>query len=397
MGLLLVAQSARMLAQSAARAGLSAAALDYFADADTRRHAARCLAVEPAPGGFDEAAWLEAADRLAPPGEESGLVYGGGIDTRPGLVAKLARGRTLLGNSPATLRRVNTPKTFFHLLDTLAIPYPQTRFAPPGDLEGWLIKPGCGEGGKGVGFAAKKRPALGDRYYQRHLQGEAFSALFLADGRQARIIGFNTQWTAGHDPSQPFLFAGAVNRAEIDAVQRTSVEAYARKLTAALGLVGLNSLDFMAGQGVCQVLELNPRPSATMALYDEDVAEGLLAWHIAACRGRLPPNSPPSGPVRALRIVYAPRAVVVEEDTRWPPGCADIPNPGTKIAGGQPLCSLMAQGRNPGEAEAALRTAEAECLRGLPPALEDGRTELTPHDFTESRRAGPPAILPPHP
>lgn len=369
MDLLLVAQSARMLAQSAARVGHRACAIDGFGDADTRRHAAHCLALAAGPQGFDGAELLQAADRLAPPGGDCGLVYGSGIDTRPELVEKLARGRKLFGNSPATLRRANNPREFFRLLDRLAIPYPATRFAPPACLDGWLVKPGCGEGGKGVGFAAKNRPAPADAYYQRHIPGEALSVLFIADGQEARVIGCNTQWTASHDLGQPFLFAGAVNRAELDAAQRASLADHAGKLTAALGLVGLNSLDFMVEAGICRVLELNPRPSATMALYDEDFDAGLLAAHVAACRGRLPTVRP--GPARALRIVYAPQPLTIRGGFRWPVACADIPHPGTAINTGEPLCSLLAQGGDRDAVEALLKTQEAELLRGLLPAKAD--------------------------
>ncbi len=310
-GLLLVAQSARMLAQSAARAGLRAYAIDCFADADTRRHAARCLALVPGLKGFDETELLQAADRIAP---GANLIYGSGIDTRADLVGKLARGRELFGNPPEILHRVNNPLEFFRLLDMLAIPYPETRFSPPDGLEGWLIKPGCGEGGKGVGFAAKKRPMQGDAYYQRHIPGEALSVLFVADGKQARILGFNTQWTSSHDTGQPFLFAGAVNRAELDAAQRSRIGEYTGKLTVALGLVGLNSLDFMVGDGVCRVLELNPRPSATMALYDGDFDDGLLAAHIAACRGRLPATPARPDPRHADHL----RAAVCDDPGGFP-------------------------------------------------------------------------------
>ena len=372
MVLLLIAQSARMLAQSAARAGLAACAIDHYADADTRRLAARCFSVAPEAGA---AGWLASANQAAPPGRPCALVYGSGVDTRPGLLAQLAQGRALLGNPPAILRRVHSPQTFFRLLQSLGIPYPETRFAPPECAAGWLVKPGCGEGGKGVGFAANNPGVPGDTYYQRHIAGAALSVLFLADGRRARVVGFNTQWTAGHDPGQPFLFAGAVNRADLDADQRVAVAGYAEKLAAALGLVGLNSLDFMRDGGVCRVLELNPRPSTTLALYDDDFDQGLLAWHIAACQGRLPPGDGADGPARALRVVYAPQALLVRENARWPQAAADIPNPGTRIAAGHPLCSLLAQGADRLAAEAALRKAEAELWRGLAPTPGDGRTE----------------------
>lgn len=360
-GLLLIAQSARMLAQSAARAGFNACTIDYFADADTRRHAARCLALAPREQGFDAAELLQAASRIAP---GAPLIYGSGIDTRPELVEKLEKSHELLGNPPEILRLAHSPKRFFRLLDELAIAYPDTRFAPPACLQGWLIKPSCGEGGKRVGFAATKRPPPENAYYQRHIPGDAHSALFIADGRQARLVGLNTQWTSGHDPARPFLFGGAVNRADLDSAQQARVEGHVSKLTAALGLVGLNSLDFMLENGEPKVLELNPRPSATMALYDEDYPRGLLVAHIAACWGQLP-GKQPEGPIRAFKTVYAPQTLSIKAGGNWPDGCADIPMAGAAIPAGQPLCSLQAQSRSRAEVEDLLNTREAELLHGL--------------------------------
>jgi len=360
--LLLAAQSARMLAQSARRAKLAACAIDGFADADTRRLVPKTLAIPP---GAGDAEWLEAAERLAPCGKGHGLVYGSGIDTRPALVEALARGRRLLGNTPETLARVNTPRRFFALLDGLGIAYPETRFSPPPQPENWLLKPGCGEGGKGVGFAAKIRPATTQDYYQRHIPGLALSALFLADGNSARVVGFNTQWTARHDPGQPFLFAGAVNRAGLGEEQRSCMEAAANRLSAALGLVGLNSLDFVLDGENCWVLELNPRPSASMALYDEDFAQGLLKAHIAACLGEPPPPPERTSPVRAFRYLFAPQALTVQGAFQWPGYCADIPAAGTALAGGVPLCSLMAEGESLAEVERLLEARETDLLERL--------------------------------
>ncbi len=366
MDLLLVAQSARMLAQSAARAGVRSYAIDYFADQDTRRYAEQSLALPSRKGGFVETELLEAVRRIAPPGREVGLIYGSGIDTRPQLLEKLALGRRLLGNSPETLRRINKPRAFFQLLAELDIPYPPTVFSPPSRRDAWLVKPCCGEGGKGVRFFAEQESAADEEvYYQRYIEGEPFSLLFLANGEGIRIIGFNTQWTANHDSDRPFLFAGATNRADLGGRQREAVAEYAAKLTSATRLVGLNSLDFLADGGTCRVLEINPRPSATMALYDEDFAEGLLSEHIAACRGELPPCARGRSPVRAIRIVYAPEAVIVPKDFPWPKECADIPDSGARIGAGQPLCSLMVRCGGEGEAEDLSNALANAILRGM--------------------------------
>ncbi len=363
MDLLLVAQSARMLAQSAARAGYRSHAVDFYADSDTRRYAEQCIALTPCTDGFDEAALLAAVEGFALP--QTNLVYGSGIDSCPLLVEKLAREHKLRGNTSTTLTQINRPQAFFGLLDKLGIPYPETRYTLPDSGESWLIKPGCSEGGKGVVFCTEKRPTANGAYYQRWAQGDAYSLLFLANGKESRLLGFNTLWTSQHDPAQPFLFAGAINRADLSAAQRWSAEGYATQLTEASGLVGLNSLDFVLDNGVCRVLEVNPRPSASMALYDEDFTEGLLALHIAACYGRLPPPARHTGPVRALRIVYSQGTTQIPENFHWPKECADIPYPGAIIASGQPLCSLLMQGDSRQELETLIKLLENEILQRI--------------------------------
>jgi predicted ATP-grasp superfamily ATP-dependent carboligase len=102
-----------------------------------------------------------------------------------------------------------------------------------------------------------------------------------------------------------------------------------------------------------------------MALYDADFEAGLLSAHIAACQSRLPDGAALAGPVRALRILFAPRVIRIGEDCPWPAGCADIPNPGTTVYAGQPLCSLMAEGADQDAVVALLDQTESECLNGL--------------------------------
>jgi predicted ATP-grasp superfamily ATP-dependent carboligase len=367
--LLLVAHSARLLAQSAARGGFEAIALDLFGDADTRRYARHCAVVAANGAGFDAGALLAAARECAAADGENpaALVYGGGIDTHPELVEELARGRTLLGNAPAALRLLNAPGAFFPLLDELGIPYPDTRFAPPPDPEGWLFKPSCGEGGKGVGFFAENRRGGDGGYFQKHVAGSVCSLLFLVAGGEIRPIGFNSLRVSRHDPAQPFLFAGAINRANLDRAQRRALLEHARRLAAAAGLAGLNGLDFVVDARTRRalVLEVNPRPCASMALHDEDWPRGLLAAHVAACaQGVLPPSAPP-GPVRAFRILYAPWRIEIREDVAWPPGCADIPVAGANVEAGEPLCSLMVEAGSVRRAAVLLERRIGAFMRAL--------------------------------
>ena len=357
--LLVVSRSARMLARSAARAGLSPVALDLYGDADTRESALVCEAVAASEAGFDPDALLAAAARLAPAASHP-LVYGSGLDVAPDLLERLAEDREVLGNAAATVRLLKAPREFFALLRELGIAHPETRFSPPDDASGWLVKAGCGEGGRGVRFAAQDSAGAGD-YFQRWLPGESCSALFLADGANSRVLGFNTLWSVVRF-GRPFMFAGALNRAKLTEREREQVRVYVARMTRTVGLRGLNSLDFVADGEVCRVLEINPRPSATMGLYDADFPAGLLAAHVRACRGRLDAPRPNEDSVRACAIVFAPRSFVAPESVSWPEWCADRPAPGVVVEEGGPLCTVEAEGRKAIEVEALTVRRRAEVL-----------------------------------
>jgi len=131
---LVVAHSARLLAQSAARAGHPVCALDLFNDADTARFAVRTEAVRSRPGetpGFDPEDLLCRAARLSPPSRCLGLVYGTGFEDDVETLKRLAVGRDLLGNPPELVARLKDPAHFFGLLDRLSIPHPPTRLTRP--------------------------------------------------------------------------------------------------------------------------------------------------------------------------------------------------------------------------------------------------------------------------
>ena len=358
--LLVISASARMLAASAARAGIRVVALDQYADADTLALAEQALALPTSDGRFQPEPLLEAAARLAPTTRYP-LVYGSGLDTRPELLGTLAAKRELIGNPPDQLARFREPRLFFQLLDHCSIAYPEIRFRRPETPENWLIKSGCSEGGKRVRFCAQDRPGVGE-YYQRRISGPACSVLFLADGERVSILGFNTMLTS----STPgcFLFEGAMNWAPLAPEQRQRLQGNIVRLVRATGLKGLNSLDFMVNaKGEPLTIEVNTRPSATMALYDEDYPEGLLAAHIRACRGLL------AGPVRAgafraFRVAYAAVTTRVEPGFAWPAWCSDRPVANSVIKVGSPLCTLRAEGGNPAEAMKKL-AARARFLRRL--------------------------------
>jgi predicted ATP-grasp superfamily ATP-dependent carboligase len=359
---LIVAVSGRALAASALRGGRRAAVLDCFADRDTRSLASACRSVVSSRGiRFDENALLRAARALAPP--PAALVYGSGFEGRAGLLARLARGRQLYGNAPEVVERVRDPARFFPLLDRLGIASPEVRLDRPGRADGWLVKRPGGAGGAHVRHAAaSRRPA--DAYYQRFEPGRTLSVLFLADGERALILGANRQWTAAARLDRPFLYGGAVGGVSLPRAVDRDIHRRLDALVAATGLVGLNGLDFILQGNRWLALELNPRPTATMELYDPDYPRGLFGWHLRACRGRLPAGPAAPRARRAHAVVFA-AAPGRAAGLKFPGWCRDVPMPGVRFGRGDPLCTIHAVARTGVDALALLRRRHARIERML--------------------------------
>jgi uncharacterized protein len=351
---LIVAVTGRALAASAVRGGFRVAVLDCFADRDARTLASVCRSVASSRGPrFDGPALLRAARALGR-GTSGGLVYGSGFEGRTPLLAQLAGGRTLHGNRPDVVAAVRDPAVFFPLLERLGIEHPEVRLTAPADPTGWLVKQPGGAGGAHVRHArASHRPAGG--YFQRFEPGRTLSVLFLADGRRALALGVNRQWTTAARRSLPFLYGGSVAGVRLPPRLGRELRAALDALVAATGLIGLNGLDFIRRGDRWLALELNPRPTATMELYDPDYPRGLFEWHLRACAGELPTGAAAPRTTRAHAVVYAAAACRAGAGLRFPRWCRDIPSVGTSFESGDPVCTVHAAAPNEARAVARLR------------------------------------------
>ncbi|EIJ42042.1 putative ATP-dependent carboligase [Beggiatoa alba B18LD] len=341
--LLIVAVSARALAVSAHKAGLATYVLDLFADTDTQRVALAYQQVQAQTYNFDDTDLLEQVHRLCP--TNTALVYGSGFEHNPALLAKLAQGRYLYGNTPDILQFIKDPQAFFGLLHRQGIPHPETRLTPPTDTStGWLVKHIGGTGGYHVQplktVITEKKSAC---YYQRQLAGNPHSVLFLANGKTAEIIGYNEQWINEDFASTPYLYAGAM-RVD-DMPFQPEITEVVNCIVKETGLKGLCGMDMILNATGFHVLEINPRPPASFELHQ--IKGNLFYWHLQATMGKLP-TSPLAHPRynRAKRILYALKTLNIPRYPQWSAWTADQPRPNSVIQRGEPICTIFAQGRN---------------------------------------------------
>jgi len=236
------------------------------------------------------------------------------------------------------------------LLDRLAIAHPETQLRAPDNPAGWLSKRIGGSGGTHVAAAETERGAR--RYYQRHLDGLPHSVLGIACGGHMQMIGISRQWAVGGGP-RPYRYGGAVGPVEVAAGAAAAMRSAAEKLCAELKLTGLVSFDFLlAGETAC-LLEINPRPGATLDVFD-DAGGSLFRAHVAAAMGETPQVTVPAD-VRAAAILYAdqgPLDIGLEPLPEW---TADRPSPGTHIPRYRPIATVYGSGATPDAALGSCR------------------------------------------
>jgi uncharacterized protein len=337
--ILVVAQSARMLVYAARQAGLKPIAIDLYGDADTRRDAMAVRRIS----SLAQAYLWPALNALMADYPLTHAVYGSGFEHHPQPLHAICERMLVLGNQADVFAKVQDKAVFFPVLERFSIPYPEVSFVRPDCPKNWLLKPLQGQGGVGI------RRFLGDEsqgsfnYWQQYQAGTPHSVLFLADGTGSQIVGFNRQWTVSLDETGEFVLSGIINSTDLSVSEKDQISAWLAKLVPAFSLKGLNSLDFIQHEQTSYVLEINPRPSASMQLYDAD----LFARHIKACQGELLANVPTQSGCAAYQIVYAQQQIRIPDRFNWPEHAVDIPGAGSIIGKGQPICSMIVRGKAP--------------------------------------------------
>lgn len=360
--------SARVFAEQAAREGFEVVALDLFGDRDTRRAAAQWRSIgEASTLRIDGEQLLAALDACARSGAAQAWLYGSGLEGRPDLLAAGAELLPLIGNQADTVRRVREPGTFFDTLAAHGIAHPPVRRSAPADLRGWLVKDGADCGGAHVRRATAPISLGQTQYLQREIDGAPRSATFVADGRHAVVLGCNEQIVHAQADA-PYLYGGLIGPLPPDAALQAQVEAALRVLVPAFGLRGLGSLDLLYDGAVAWVLEVNPRPSASVALY---ASRDPLRSHLRACVDGVLPALPPGDAASAMRgteIVYARRELTLDARAAdWlaaQPDTADLPAPAT-FERGAPLCSVDAEGGDAVALRQHLAARREDLLRAL--------------------------------
>ena len=366
--LVVAGASARAMAESAARAGWRVHAADLFADLDLCAVAAAAVRARPYPDA------LPAAVASFPPGP---CLYCGALENHPQVLTAISGHRPLAGSDPAAVAVVRDPDLLGAAVRAAGLGFPETRPEPGGVPHdgSWLTKPLRSAGGHGIaawrGDDGRTAPPP-ERVWQRWVRGHPWSASYLVTAGCARLIGAGRQLLGRRwCHAQPFAFCGSVDIApdSLSGEVRAQLLRLGSLLVDPFGLLGLVGVDLIIDpHGRVHVIEVNPRPTASMELIERATGLSLATAHLAACG--FSSSAPPAPKARrgtwskailfaareleidAAAIVALRRTVGAPHDG-WPL-VADIPAPPQTIPAGGPFCTLFAHGDSPRQSLAAL-------------------------------------------
>jgi len=396
--LIVLGASVRGLAQSAARSGFAVHAADLFADVDCAAAAASVRRVgqgSETPGGYP--AGLAAAAAAFPGGP---WCYTGGLENHPDLIDGIARSRPLAGNDGTAVRRVRDPFAVARAVREEGLLFPETHADPAGlPTDGsFVVKPLAGAGGRGIRrwtpHSAAAGPAKEPVVWQRWTEGESCAAAFLLANAESRLLGLTRQlvgcsWC--HAPPHAYCGSIVIPTAAVPAGIVAQIERLGSLLKSRFALAGLVGVDLVIDPGGrVVVIEVNPRPTASMELLERSTGLPLAAAHLAAC-GRLPSAAAPHLPRAdapaadggrwSKAILFARRDAAItaglcdrlsaigrewgEDD--WP-AIADLPRPDQTIPAGGPVLTIFHRGP-PSAAPAFARRETADWAVGVPDGL----------------------------
>jgi predicted ATP-grasp superfamily ATP-dependent carboligase len=270
----------------------------------------------------------------------------------------------LIGNPWELVARLKDPLIFADLCRQVEIPHPETQIDRPAEASNWLARQRGGSGGSHIRSAAVEPRADARTYFQRRVDGRPVSALVLADGARCAILGFSEQWAVFHH-ERPFRFTGAARPAAIPTSIEQALTEAVRRFCARTPLIGLNSFDFLASDKGFWLLEVNPRPGATLDIFEPERPRSgsLFALHAAACNGRLG-STPRLAGALATQIVYSDCEIVAAPKLVWPAWARDRQAAGSRVAKHAPFCTVVASGATAADARRTLaqRAAAIEAL-----------------------------------
>ena len=370
--------SARAAAFSAIRAGLAPACVDLFGDADLR-------AVCP----FERISTDRYPDDLEALCDRFGAapwLFTGAIENRVDVIRAISRKRPLWGCSPDVIERVRGPRILHEVVTRAGLCSPKVLLAGESLSPGkhWLIKPVASAAGFGIRESAKNSLVPAGCYAQEFAKGINSSALFVGHEFGALFLGA-TEQLSGTDwlHAAPFHYAGNLGPLLLERATTEMLRTLGDLLAGRLGLRGIFGVDCVMREGVPWVIEVNPRYTASVEVWEYAMRRSALEFHQKVFEGHdirgMANFELPDAETKCVGkgIYYSRETVTIPKDRPWPepgrgmtvgyelPAFADLPGPGDRIERGHPVLTILVEGESAEECRHALEARARELDRWL--------------------------------
>jgi predicted ATP-grasp superfamily ATP-dependent carboligase len=291
-------------------------------------------------------------------------MYTGALENRPALIRAIATDRPLWGNDANALARVRSPEMPGRVLHQAGIAYPA--LCPVGQTPAadrrWLLKPRRSAGGAGIRFwsgGPLPQELVQSHHLQEYVEGDAHAAVYVADGKDARLLGV-TQQLVGESwlHAAPFHYCASIGPVTLPNGLHEQLEHLGCVLGAEAGLRGLFAVDLIVRDGRAWPVEVNPRYTASVEVHEYATGLCWLAWHRRVFDPSAPELLSTASPARSgvvgKAILFARGELTFTADGPWlttlrqpapvevMPAFADIPHAGETIPAGRPILTLFA-------------------------------------------------------
>ena len=157
----------------------------------------------------------------------------------------------------------------------------------------WLVKPIASAGGRLVQHLDHATVPLAEpSYFQQFLDGPSYSALFLAPREgSAELVGVTRQLLG--TPGSPFAYRGNIGPSPVPAPLMSRLRQLGNVLCSAFRLVGLFGVDYIQHDDEPWLVEINPRYTASVEVFELATHRSLLTEHLRACGMDLVRIAPP--------------------------------------------------------------------------------------------------------
>jgi predicted ATP-grasp superfamily ATP-dependent carboligase len=275
--LLIVGASARAAAYSALRAGLVPCAVDQFGDRDLA-----AVARGARLGSLTSPNELDACLAALP---NCPWIYTGALENHPDDIDHIAAQRPLWGIGGAALGAIRDPFNVANIIGRAGFSTPALRGTAaelPRDGS-WLVKPFRSAGGRGIHALVSENDANdADVYFQERVHGLDLSAVFVAAGGAARLLGLTRQLLG--ILGEPFVYRGNIGPWPLAPRVVERVAELGSVIGANLPVVGLFGVDFVLHRDEPWLIEINPRYTGAVEVLELAYRSALLAHHVRACR-----------------------------------------------------------------------------------------------------------------